>query len=203
MTAGVDSLPIILANVLAIIVSGVLVSKTGHYVPLFYISVVLQSIGAGLIYTFTPDTSTAAWVGYQFLYGLGVGAGFQQSPVAAQAVLGVRDIEIGTAVVVFVQIFGGALFVAVAQNLFTNALVQNIAALGIPGLSPQVIIAAGATGIRNIVSPEQLPALLVAYNAAIMKAFQLGVILSCLALFGALGLEWKSVKKGKQASSTV
>ena len=105
--------------------------------------------------------------------------------------------------VIFVQIFGGAIFVAVAQNLFTNALVTNIAALGIPGLNPQVIIAAGATGIRNIVTPEQLPALLVAYNAAILKAFQLGLILSCLAIFGAMGLEWKTVKKGKQASTAV
>ena len=194
MIAGVDSLPLILANVFATITSGVIVSKTGHYVPFFYISVVLQAIGAGLLCTFTPDTSQAAWVGYQFLYALGMGCGFQQTTVAAQAVLATRDVSVGTAVVLFIEIFGGALFVAVAQNLFTNALIQKVAELNIPGLDPQIIVAAGATGFRNIVKPENLPAVLVAYNAAIVKAFQLGLILSCLAIFGAVGLEFKTLK---------
>ena len=194
VTAGVDSLPLILANVFATIVSGVVVSKTGHYVPFFYVSVVLSSIGAGLLCTFTPDTSQAGWIGYQFLYALGLGCGFQQTTIAAQAVLKPRDVSVGTAVVLFIQIFGGALFVAVAQNLFTTTLIQKVVELNIPGLDPQVIVAAGATGLRNIVKPEDLPALLVAYNAAIIKAFQLGLILSCLSIFGALGLELKTLK---------
>ena len=178
----------------AIIASGVVTTKTGYFAPWFYASTVLMSIGAGLLYTFTPDTSQAAWVGYQFLFGLGTGCAFQQGGVAAQAVLGTKDVAIGTAVVIFVQIFGGAIFVAVAQNLFQTTLIERVLALNIPGLNPEILIAAGATGIRNVVDPDVLPQLLVEYNTAIVKTFQLGLILACLCIFGAVGIEWKSVK---------
>ena len=96
------------------------------------------------------------------------------------------------------QIFGGALFASVAQNLFSTNLIEGILALGIEGFDPQVIVSAGATNLRNVVDPADLPMVLVAYNAAIVKTFQIGLILSCLSIFGAVGIEWKSVKGLKQ-----
>lgn len=141
-------------------------------------------------------------MGYLFLYGLGVGFGFQQGGVAAQAVLPLVDVSIGTAIVMFVQMLGGALFVAVAQNIFTNHLVEGIAKLAIPGLQPQEIIHAGATGVRDLVDPGRLPEVLRAYNDALVKTFQIALIMSCLSIFGAVGIEWKSVK-GKEGSSLV
>ena len=203
VTAGVDSLPLILANVLAIIVSGGLVTRFGYYTPFFISSSIVMSIGAGLLFTFNVNTSQAAWVGYKFIYGLGVGLGFQQSGVAAQAVLATKDVSVGTAVVLFLQIFGGALFVAVAQNLFTNTLVEGILAIHIPNFDPQIIVSAGATNLRNVVDPQYLPAVLVAYNAAIVKTFELGMILACISIFGAVGVEWKSVKGKPPAAAAV
>jgi hypothetical protein len=90
-----------------------------------------MSIGAGLITLFEVHTPQAKWVGYLFLYGLGVGFGFQQGGVAAQAVLPLVDVSIGTAIVMFVQMLGGALFVSVAQNIFTNKLVMGLTNLNI------------------------------------------------------------------------
>ena len=192
--AGIDSLPLILAEIVAIVGSGAIVTKLGYYAPFFIASSVVMSIGAGLCTLFTVHTSQAAWVGYQFIYGFGVGLGFQQGGVAAQAVLQFADVSIGTAIVLFIQIFGGALFVAVAQNLFTTHLISNLLALNIPGFDPNVIIHAGATNLRSVVDPAMLPQVLVAYNDAIVKTFQLGLIMSCLSVLGAVGVEWKSVK---------
>ena len=194
VAAGIDSLPLILAEIVAIVASGAIVTKTGYYTPFFIASSVVMSIGAGLCNLFTVETSQAQWVGYTFLYGFGVGLGFQQGSIAAQAVLKFKDVPIGTAVVLFVQILGGALFVSVAQNLFTTHLINGLLGLKIPGLDPEDIIHAGATGLRAVVDPSRLPEVLVVYNAAIVKTFQLGLILSCLSIFGALGVEWKSVK---------
>ena len=202
MTAGIDSLPLILAEIVAIVASGAIVTKTGLYAPFFIASTIVMSVGAGLCNLFTVETSQARWVGFTFLYGFGVGLGFQQGSVAAQAVLKLRDIPIGTAVVLFVQILGGALFVAVAQNLFTAHLIGGLIELGIPGLDPSTIIHAGATGLRNVVDPIRLPEVLVVYNAAIVKTFQLGLILSCLSVFGAAGIEWKSMKASQMATAT-
>ncbi len=132
-------------------------------------------------------------MGFTFLYGFGVGLGFQQGSVAAQAVLKFKDVAVGTAVVLFIQILGGALFVAVAQNLFTTHLISGLVGLKIPGLDPQDIIHAGATGLRAVVDPARLHDVLVVYNDAIVKTFQLGLILSCLSIFGAVGVPWKRI----------
>ncbi|KAH8885024.1 MFS general substrate transporter [Thozetella sp. PMI_491] len=200
VTAGVDSLPLVMAEIVAIVASGALVTNFGHYAPFFIASAVVSSVGAGLITTFSVDTSQAAWVGYTFLYGFGIGLGFQQGGVAAQAVLPAMDVSVGTAFVLFIQILGGAVFVSVAQNLFANRLIENLVALNIPGLNPELITQAGATGLRMLVPPEVLPQVLVAYNDAIGKAFQIGMILSCLSIIGAVGVEWRSVK-GKQITA--
>ncbi|KAM0544814.1 hypothetical protein ACHAPJ_011644 [Fusarium lateritium] len=195
--SGIYSLPMILANVVGIVGAGSLTTKFGHYAPFFLASSIVMSVGAGMITTFTVDTPQAKWVGYLFIYGLGVGLGFQQGGVAAQAVLPLRDVSIGTAMVMFVQMLGGALFVSVAQNIFTNELVKNLMALGIPDLHPEAIVHAGATSLRAMVDPSALPEVLLAYNAALVKTFQLALILSCLSVLGAIGIEWKSVK-GKE-----
>lgn len=162
-----------------------------------------MSIGAGLLTTWTVDTSQGQWVGYQFLYGFGLGLGFQQGGVAAQASLPFADVSIGTSVVLFLQIFGGAIFTSVAQNLFTNTLVERIVALEIPGFDPSDIVSAGATNLRNIVEPQYLAEVLVEYNAAILKTFQLGLILACLSVLGSVGVEWRSVKGKKVAAAAV
>ena len=192
--SGVYSLPLILANVVAIVMSGGLVTRFGYYTPFFIASAVVMSTGAGLITLFKVDTSQAAWVGFQFLYGFGVGLGFQQGGVAAQAVLQFKDVSIGTATVLFLQLLGGALFVSVAQNVFTNHLVSGLLSLNLPNFDPQVIVHAGATNLRSVVDPSRLPEVLIQYNAALVKTFQIALIMSCLSIFGAVGIEWKSVK---------
>ncbi|KAJ5151393.1 uncharacterized protein N7482_010645 [Penicillium canariense] len=179
VTAGVDLLPLILSEIAGIVISGALVTHLGYFSPFFIASSVIMSAGAGLCLLFDVNTPTSKWVGYQFLYGFGVGLGFQQGTVAAQAVLPFADVAVGTAVVVFLQILG----------------VKNIVALQIPGLSAEAIVSAGATGLRNLVPEDQLENVLVAYNDAIVKALMVGVIVGAISLIGALGVEWKSVKK--------
>lgn len=96
--------------------------------------------------------------------------------------------------VLFVQLLGGAIFSSVGQNVWANKLIENIAALGIPNFDPSAIVHVGATELRNVVPPMYLGEVLVAYNAAIVKTFQIALITACLSLLGAAGMEWKSVK---------
>lgn len=105
-----------------------------------------------------------------------------------------KDVSIGTAFILFVQLLGGALFVSVAQNIFTNHLITNLSALHIPNFNPQDVVNGGATNLRAIVDPSRLPEVLVAYNEAVTKVFQIALILSCLSILGAVGMEWKSIK---------
>ncbi|MCJ1243902.1 MFS sugar transporter [Trapelia coarctata] len=194
--SGIRSLPLILAQVLASIVAGVLTTVIGYYTPFLYVSTVLMAIGAGLLTTLTVTSGTGMWIGYQIIFGLGVGSGFQQPLIAAQTVLPLEDIPVGTSTVMFIQLLGGSLFVSVAQNVFSNALVTNLLT-SVPGLNPAAVTQSGVTNLLSVVGQGSIGKVLVAYNAAITKTFQIPLVLSCLTLFGALLMEWRSVKGKK------
>ena len=117
LASGIDTLPMILGNVLGVISAGALTTRFGYRMPFIFLSLIFMSIGAGLLTTLHVDSTPAHWIGYQILFGLGSGWGFQQTAVAAQTVLALVDIPIGTAIMVFVQLLGGAMFVVIAQNV--------------------------------------------------------------------------------------
>ncbi|KAJ5113149.1 hypothetical protein N7456_001683 [Penicillium angulare] len=191
--SGIDNIPMVLALVVASILSGAAINNTGHYVPFMFIATVLMATGAGLITTFKLDTNHAAWIGYQVLFGLGLGSGMQQPTMAAQTVLDQADVSIGVAVMFLFQSLGGAIWVAVSQNLYTNYLTSELPAIS--GIDSGSILSAGATGLASLVPADKLHAVLVVYNAALHRAFILPVALSCAMILPALGMEWRNVKK--------
>lgn len=154
-------------------------------------------IGAGLLTTLYVGIPASKWIGYQILFGLGLGFGFQQANVAAQASLALKDIPTGVAVVFSAQFLGGAVFVSVGENVFANRLRSNIAALRIPEFSPALAARIGATELRHVVPAARLQDVLAAYNGAVLRAFQVALILSCLTVLGASGMEWRSIKRKK------
>jgi hypothetical protein len=54
----------------------------------------------------------------------------QQSSVAAQRVLVKKDVAIGSALMMFAQQVSGAVFVSIAQTVFINRLVSDLANVG-------------------------------------------------------------------------
>lgn len=64
-----------LSLVLMSIIAGGGVTAVGYYVPFFVASTIFMSVGAGLLTTFEVDTGASKWIGYQIVYGFGVGFG--------------------------------------------------------------------------------------------------------------------------------
>lgn len=62
--------------------------------------------------------------------------------------------------------FCGAVAVVICQTVYTNSLSELIPAYA-PDVNPDVVINAGATKIREVVSPNQLPEVLTAYAKSI------------------------------------
>jgi hypothetical protein len=189
-------LPIVLALVLMSILGGAGVTLVGYYVPFFVASTILQSVGAGLLTTFTVDTASPKWIGFQIIYGFGVGLAMQQPLIAVQTVLPIADVPVGTALIMFTQTFGGALFVSVGQNVFTNRLLAGLMQEA-KGFDPSMILRLGATTLKMAVPPQFLPGVLVAYNRALTQTWYVSVAMSCLTLLGTAALEWKTVKGKK------
>lgn len=184
----------ILSQLLGTISAGILTNVIGYYMVFVYACVVLAPIGTGLLSTLSPTTHTGRWIGYQIITGLGFGFGFQQGNVMVASILKNEDIPTGGAMVFSSLFFGGAIFLNVAQNLFTNRLIKNVEALNLPGLSSQAVVSVGATGIRKLVPPADLPRVVEAYNNAINHAQLASVIMASLAVLGAAGMEWVNVK---------
>ena len=195
--SGIDSIPLILSNTVGIIFSGGLTTAFGYYMPYVYTCVFFTSLGSGLLTTLTVNTGTGRWIGYQILYGFGCGCAFQLPQIAAQAVLPLEDVSIGVAFTLFCEVLGGALFVSAGNNVLGNSLVSYIGALKVPGVDPQALVHLGATELRDYVPRQYLAETVIAYNHALRNTFRIALILSCLSLLGAAGMEWKSTKAKK------
>lgn len=192
--SGINTIPLIVANNVASLTSGVLTTIFGHYVSYFYGCSVLTSIGAGLITTWQIDSSNSKWIGYQIISGFGTGLALALPQVAVQPGLAPQDIPIGISMTIFFQFFGGALFVSVGNNILNSKLVQYVRDIGIPNFNASKIIDSGATELRQAVPAEYLPQVLVAYNQALRLVFRAGLAMACLSVLAALPLEWRSMK---------
>ena len=193
--SGIDTLPLLLALVVATISSGGLTTKIGYYTPAMIVSPIIMSIGAGLCTTFKPDTGSPVWIGYQIIFGFGLGCAMQVPNLAAQCVLAKRDVPTGVSLMIFMQMMGGAVFVSVAENVFTNRLTTNIGEVS--GIAPAIVLDTGATELRSAIPKALLPAVLLAYNNAITSTFIVGTVIAAVAIIPALTMEWKSVKRFK------
>ncbi|KAK4561326.1 hypothetical protein LTR86_004643 [Recurvomyces mirabilis] len=192
--SGIDTIPLVLSLVVGNISAGQVTGRLGYYTSQAYASVTIMPIGAGLLTMLKTTTGHSEWIGFQILFGLGIGLGMQQGTMAAQTVCkDRRDVPMAVSLMMFMQQLGGAIFVSVGQNVFDSGLVSELVG-AISGISVGTIVNTGATDLRGIVPPEDLPLLLTKYNLALRQVWVVGTAMACLAALGAFALEWKSVK---------
>ncbi|KAI0406736.1 MFS general substrate transporter [Xylaria palmicola] len=195
--AGVRNLPMVLATTVFSLLGGVLITVLGYYSPFMIISTILASIGAGLLTTFDPNTGSPKWIGYQVIYGLGVGFSRQTPLICMSSVLALQDVPIGSGIVMFCQTIAGSIFLAVAQTLLINKLVAGLGDLGLPNLDPQALLAAGATTLGKDLSPEQHRQFIQLYSDALTTSWYTAVALAAFSIIGAVFVEHKRVR-GKE-----
>jgi len=196
LKSGIYTIPIVLSLVASSMISGFLTTKIGYYVPAMLVSPAIMAIGEGLLSTFSQSTPSSKWIAYQFLTGFGLGFGMQTAGLAMQTVLPREDVSIGLAINFFAQQLGGAVFVSVGQTILSNLLVHRLA--GVSGLDPAEIVGSGATELGKVVPPQYMQLVIEAYNYACTRIFLCGLGLTFAALLSAFGVEWRSIKKGKQ-----
>ncbi|KAI3323478.1 MFS general substrate transporter [Xylariaceae sp. AK1471] len=197
VNSGIRNLPLLLSVVVSSLLAGGLITAFGYYTPFMLAGTVFAAVGGGLLTTWTPETNTSTWIGYQIVFGIGVGLSLQQPLIAVQTVLDIKDVPTGTSVIAFMQTLGGALFVSVGNNVFNNKLVEELAHRLPSSVTPQDVLAAGATNLRKSLSPDILPAVILSYNNALTTAFIVATALAAIAIFGSALIEWKSVKGKK------
>lgn len=190
--SGIHLLPMVLPVVIASIITGILVSRIGYYTPFMIVGVCITAIGAGLLNALEVNTSEGKWIGYQIMYGFGMGLCFQAPNMAAQTVLTREDVSIGASLMFFGQLLLGAVFISVGQNLLDNQLAKRLAS--IPGITAHLISNTGATTLLDFIPPDDHAMALQAYNDSLRVCFRVALIMACITILGAVGMEWRSVK---------
>ncbi|KAF1349179.1 major facilitator superfamily domain-containing protein [Delphinella strobiligena] len=195
--SGIRTLPLVIATVVGQLSGGLSSAKIGYYTQWAIAGTCFMSIGAGLLTTLEVNTSEVKWIGYQIIYGIGYGWTAQVPNLAMMTSLPKKDIPMGFALNLFVSLLGATVFVAVAENVLENQLLQRLS--GMPGFNRSLITSSGATSLLNSFPANLRPAAVSAYNESLRKVFIVGLIPCCLGVLGAVLLEWKSVKKVKAA----
>jgi hypothetical protein len=136
------------------------VTKLHYYLPWTLTSAVLSVTAHALLSTLSPTTPTGRWIGYQVLAGAGRGAGLQMGIVAVQNHLAAAPelVPVALSIVIFCQNLGAAVWLCIANTLFTNRLRAVLAATA-PGLDAGLVVAAGgsAEGVGDLVDRTGVP----------------------------------------------
>jgi MFS family permease len=196
--SAISNLPMLITMIVLSIISGGVVTKFGYFQPFIVAAAIFCTTGAGAITTLQPSSTTARWVGYQILYGAGIGFGFQQPVIAVQAVLPTHEVAVGTALIIFAQSLGGAIFTSVAQSVFLNWLSRLMSAripqlAGEPGMVQSIISGGGGGRGIDAIPAELQPLLVQTINDALTRAFYVSLALACAMIISASFVEWRSI----------
>jgi len=117
--------------------------------------------------------------------------------IAVQANVAPAVLPVATALLVFGQTFGGSVFISAANAVFNGALKKDLEET-LPNIDSQLIIDAGATGVRTVVSSKNLPRVLDAYAAGVDQVFYLATAGAVLMFVFSWGMGWTDVRKKKE-----
>ena len=97
----------------------------------------------------------------------------------------------------FGHTIGGAIFLTLGQTIFTSSLRAEIPKYA-PDVDSNIVIAAGATGIRvAITDKNQLAGLLLAVSRSLNRVFYLTAGAAVGSFCFAWGMGWKDIRKKK------
>ena len=82
VSSGINLLPMVIPIAVTSIITGQLISRIGYYTPFMIFGVCLTAIGTGLLTTLEVGSSQGALIGFQIVYGIGLGEfGFSSLPL--------------------------------------------------------------------------------------------------------------------------
>ena len=204
--AGLMTIPMIGGLLLASIVIGGLVTRTGHWKPYLIVGGVLLIAGSYLLSTIHYDTNFVLVSLYMFLLGAGVGMTMQNLVLIVQNTANPSEIGVASSGVTFFRSLGGTIGVSVmgaalatsATNLFTERKDDIGAALMALGEKGAAIGQQLASGTIPQVStlPESIRVIVEdIYAQAIAHSFLIAVPLAVISLIAIIFLPNKPLTR--------
>ncbi|KAJ3158835.1 hypothetical protein HDU86_002522 [Geranomyces michiganensis] len=181
--AGIDSIGLIMAVSLFSIIGGQIISRTGYYLPFFFIGSTLTCLACALIATLDEGSSAGKQWGYLILAGTGVGSMIQTRIIGIQASVDVSRIAVATALVNFSQTLGGTVGLAISGTILNTRLTAKLADYA-PNVPYQQAAGLGAgSAEHSSISPQDLPGVQRAFVESLSAIF-----IACACFAGAIAV---------------
>ncbi|CAG7852110.1 Putative HC-toxin efflux carrier TOXA [Serendipita indica DSM 11827] len=203
--SGIDIIPFMLSAVIASFGSGAFVNVTGHYLSPLIAGPLFAAVGAGLLFTIDEHTRNPVLIGYQILFGFGLGLSFQLPVMAIQAEYADTPnlIPQASSLLTFLQLLGGVVGIAIAGTIFNNQLVKELARFG-GTLEPDVLQAVKQSVTVIFTLPADIQTVVVhSYVKALDYTFILSVPTCALASFAAVLVKNWNIKQRGAAGGAV
>ncbi|KAK2024716.1 MFS general substrate transporter [Colletotrichum zoysiae] len=140
LQAGVRLLPFVCFLVAGAVANGIVMPKTGYYMPWYTGGSTLMLIGCALMVTVSASTSVANIYGYTLLVGAGSGAYLAAGISVTQALVPVEDVPNAVGLQAIAQVLGSVTFLSVSGNLLFNFAVRYLTPVLPPGTQPAFIL---------------------------------------------------------------
>lgn len=178
--AAIKLMPFVIMIATVAILNGIFMSKVGYYMPWFLVGGAIATVGGGLMYTVSIDTSLSAIYGYSVLCGLGGGCFMLTAFGCVSDVVDPQDVFNAIGVLSLIQCLGITLFPSLSSTVFQNLGAKAIAPLLPADFTgdPRVILA-GAHSAEWISFTPQVQKLLAAAIVDAMHNVYVMTILAC------------------------
>ncbi|KAJ6576565.1 MFS general substrate transporter [Mycena vulgaris] len=201
--SGLSILPYLIALVVAAGIAGAM--KFGNYWWFLFLCPITTAVAAGLLFTLRADTPTAHLIGFQILYGVGIGIGatFQNVLIAVQVDFADEEDMIPqvTAFISFTQILGGIVGIAVAGSIFANKFRHNLGVYA-SDLPPDAKAAVLRTvTVIKLLPPELQTQVVDAYARSLGPIFLISVVATILSSLSALFIANVNIRARAKALS--
>jgi EmrB/QacA subfamily drug resistance transporter len=137
--SGLLLVPLMGGLVVASIVAGQVISRTGRYRYFPILGMALTTVGMYLLSTLDTGSSRLESGAYMVLLGAGIGMTIQVLVLAVQNEAPVEDLGVATSTVTFFRTVGGSVGVALFGALFSSRLGDMLGGSSPDGLTPETI----------------------------------------------------------------
>jgi len=192
--SGILLLPLVLTEALMGLFTGLVIHRTGYYIALIRIGMVLMTLGSGLYVSLSPMTSVGAMITFEVIFGLGAGLLFEPPLIAIQAAVSQEDTATATASLGFSRNLAFGLSIVIGGVIFQNGMNHGAASLKVAGIPPDITrlftgenAAANVGMVGKIADPKQKEAIKAAFAWSLRNMWIVYASISACGILASLG----------------
>jgi EmrB/QacA subfamily drug resistance transporter len=202
--SGLELLPLIVGMLSTFIISGRLVTRTGHYKIFPVVGSAVLSVGLVMLTYLGPHTTFATASVYMFVVGLGIGCIMQVLVVAVQNAVPYSQLGVATSTATFFRTIGGAFGVSVLGAVFSGQLLDHLRA---HASAAQLKLLSGGSITANPSQINHLPTAqrvvyIDAFSHALQTVFLVAVPFAVVAIILSLVMKEIPLRTTAQSLST-